>query len=197
MRSFPFLLAIWACFASTTIRPAEVPVRFAIVGLVHDHARGFIPSAKSRKDIQLVAIVEPNRQLAKSYEERHQLEPGLFYMNLEDMLEKANVQAVATFTSTFDHTKVVETCAARGVHVMMEKPLAVNMEQGGIHVLVNYETTWYPANHEAYSLVHEKDAIGDLRKIVVHDGHQGPKEIGCSEAFLEWLTDPVLNGEAL
>jgi predicted dehydrogenase len=61
-------------------------------------------------------------------------------------------------------------------------------------VVVNYETTWYPANHAAYALIHEKHAIGDLRKIVVHDGHQGPKEIGCSAAFLEWLTDPVLNG---
>ena len=60
--------------------------------------------------------------------------------------------------------------------------------------MVNYETTWYPANHEAYSLVHEKNAIGALRKIVVHDGHSGPKEIGCLAAFLEWLTDPVLNG---
>jgi len=120
------------------------------------------------------------------------------------MLDKTKVQAVATFTSTFDHAKVVETCAPRGIHVMMEKPLAVNMQQaraiaaaakqGGIQVVVNYETTWYPANHEAYALVHEKHALGELRKIVVHDGHQGPKEIGCSSAFLEWLTDPVLNG---
>jgi len=66
--------------------------------------------------------------------------------------------------------------------------------KGGIQVVVNYETTWYPANHAAYELIHGKNAIGALRKIVVHDGHQGPKEIGCSAAFLEWLTDPVLNG---
>jgi predicted dehydrogenase len=87
---------------------------------------------------------------------------------------------------------------------MMEKPLAVSLEharaveaaarQGGIQVVVNYETTWYPANHAAYALVHEKHEIGELRKIVVHDGHQGPKEIGCSAVSLEWLTDPVLNG---
>ena len=31
-------------------------------------------------------------------------------------------------------------------------------------------------------------------QIVVHDGHRGPKEIGCSKYFLDWLTDPVLNG---
>ena len=87
---------------------------------------------------------------------------------------------------------------------MMEKPLAVNMEharaiesaakKGGIQVIVNYETTWYPANQQAYTLAHEQHAIGDLRKIVVHDGHRGPKEIGCSKDFLAWLTDPVLNG---
>jgi predicted dehydrogenase len=30
--------------------------------------------------------------------------------------------------------------------------------------------------------------------MIVHDGHQGPKEIGCSADFLNWLTDPVKNG---
>lgn len=73
---------------------------------------------------------------------------------------------------------------------MMEKPLAVSMKharaieaaakKGGIQMVVNYETTWYPANHAAYALVQDQSQIGDLRKIVVHDGHQGPKEIGCS-----------------
>src|SRR5262249_11886414 len=129
---------------------------------------------------------------------------NLFYSSIEELLARTNVEAVATFTSTFEHRKVVEAFAARGIHVMMEKPLAVNMEharaievaakKGGIHVIVNYETTWYPGNQPAYGLVHEEHAIGDLRKIVVHDGHRGPKEIGCSAAFLEWLTDPVLNG---
>jgi predicted dehydrogenase len=86
---------------------------------------------------------------------------------------------------------------------MMEKPLAVSlkdalaMEQaahsGKINVLVNYETSWYRSNHAAYDLVHE-GALGDIRKIVVHDGHYGPKEIGVEPEFLAWLTDPQLNG---
>src|SRR5260221_5092548 len=87
---------------------------------------------------------------------------------------------------------------------MMEKPLAVNLEharamaaaarKGGIHLLVNYETTWYPANQAAYRLIWEQNTIGEMRKFVVHDGHRGPKEIGCPPEFLAWLTDPVLNG---
>ena len=196
--AFGILLSISPAFC----QPA--PVRFGIMGLVHDHARGFIPAAKARKDIQLVGIAEPDHDLVTRYAREYQLNTNLFYSSLDEMLEKAGVQAVAAFTSTFDHRRVVETCAARHVHVMMEKPLAVSVEhsgamaaaakKGGIQVVVNYETTWYPANQAAYALVHEKNALGELRKMVVHDGHQGPKEIGCSPAFLQWLTDPVLNG---
>jgi predicted dehydrogenase len=86
---------------------------------------------------------------------------------------------------------------------MMEKPLAVSYadaqavaaaaERGHIQVLVNYETTWYPSNHGAYDLVRD-GALGEIRKIVVHDGHRGPKEIGVQPEFLSWLTDPQLNG---
>jgi len=203
MRTTTLLLAGIIALART-LGSEPAPVRFAIVGLVHDHARGFIPTTSSRKDVQLVAIVEPDRDLAARYAKDYRLAKDLFHRDLETMLDQVKPQAVAAFTTTFEHRQVVEACAAHGVHVMMEKPLAVNMEhaqaiasaakEGGIHVVVNYETTWYPANHEAYALIHERNEIGDLRKIVVHDGHQGPKEIGCSAAFLEWLTDPVLNG---
>jgi len=65
--------------------------------------------------------------------------------------------------------------------------------QAKIQVLVNYETTWYRSNHAAYDLVRQ-NAIGEIRKIVVHDGHQGPKEIGVGPEFLGWLTDPKLDG---
>ena len=198
------LLASLFCTAEAPARSEPAPLRFGIVGLTHDHARGFIPGVTARQDIQLVGIAEPNAELARTYARNYHLSTNLFYGSLEEMLEKARPQAVGIFTSTFEHRRVVETCAARGIHVMMEKPLAVSMEharameaaakRGGIQVVVNYKTTWYPANHAAFDLVNREKLVGDLRKIVVHDGHQGPKEIGVPAAFLEWLTDPVLNG---
>jgi predicted dehydrogenase len=127
----------------------------------------------------------------------------MLFSDLEQMLAKAHPQAVLVYTNTFDHRRVVEICARHGVHVMMEKPLAVSLDDalaiqqvarsGKIHVLVNYETSWYPSNHAAYDLVHGGD-LGDVRKVVVHDGHRGPKEIGVQPEFLAWLTDPKLNG---
>ena len=171
---------------------------------MHDHAQGFIADLLSRTDVELVGIAESNPVLVKRYVERYALAPSLFHSTLEQMLDATQVRAVAVCSSTFDHTKIVEACAARGVHVMVEKPLAVSLtharaiadaaDKGRIHVIVNYETTWYPSTQSAAIRVNERHEIGDIRKIVVRDGHKGPKEIGASAEFLAWLTDPVLNG---
>jgi predicted dehydrogenase len=196
------ILCLGATAASA--QDAKPPVRLALVGLVHDHAMGFFPRLAGQTDLQLVGVVETNQVLIERYSRRFNLSPGLFFSSLDELFARTNAQAVATFTSTFDHERVVETCAAHGVDVMMEKPLATNMKQaraiaaaakkGGIQVIVNYETTWYPGNQAAYTMVHDEHHIGDIRKMVFHHGHRGPKEIGCSTNFLAWLTDPVLNG---
>ena len=172
---------------------SKPPVTYAIIGLAHDHANGFLPRARNRPELQLAGIVEPNQDLVARYSRTLNLPTNLFSPSLEALLARTNIQAVATFTSTFQHRQVVEMCAARGIHVMMEKPLAVSLadaramaaaaKKGGIQVIVNYETTWYPGNQNAYAIVHDQHAIGDMRKIVVHDGHRGPKEIGCSAGF--------------
>ncbi len=182
----------------------SAPVRMAVVGLAHDHAMGFFPRLNGRQDIQLVGIVETNQVLIDRYSRRFKLDQKLFYPSLEALFAKTNVQAVATFTPVYDHQRVVDICAAHKVDVMMEKPLAANLKQAreiaaaaqksGIQIVVNYETTWYPGTQAAYAMVHDDHKIGDIRRIVAHDGHWGPKELGCSTNFLEWLTDPVLNG---
>ncbi|MEM9526972.1 MAG: Gfo/Idh/MocA family oxidoreductase, partial [Bacteroidota bacterium] len=94
-------------------------------------------------------------------------------------------------------------CAPLGIHVMVENPLAVSLQHArkmaalarkhDIHLLTNYETTWYPTNHKAKKLA-VKGSVGELRKIIVRDGHRGPKKIGVNEEFLSWLTDPTANG---
>lgn len=198
---------IISLLAATTVQAQEVkpPVRFALVGLVHDHASGFFDRLKDRQDVQLVGIIETNQVLIQRYARRFNLDSNLFYPSLEALAAKTNVSAVATFTDIYDHTRVVKTCAKLGIGVvMMEKPLAVNMkmareiaataQKSGMQIIVNFETTWYPGNQAAYTMVHDEGQIGDLRRIVIHDGHKGPKEIGCSKEFLAWLTDPVLNG---
>jgi predicted dehydrogenase len=179
------------------------PLRVAIAGLAHGHVEGFFRKSLTRSDIQIVGVAEADQRVVARYADEFHLDRSLFFSDLETMLGRTHPQAILAYTNTYDHRKVVEICARHGVPVMMEKPLAVSAEDAQaiekaamaakITVLVNYETSWYRSNHAAYDLVHEK-AIGDIRKVVVHDGHPGPKEIGVPPEFLEWLTDPKLDG---
>ena len=181
----------------------SAPLRIGIAGLVHGHVGGFLRQNLHRPDIQLVGVAESDKQLSETITKQFALSPEIFFSSVEDMLVKTKPQAVLIYTNTYDHRAVVEACARHGIPVMMEKPLAVSNEdaraiqsaaqRGNIQVLVNYETTWYRSNRAAYDLVHE-NAIGEIRKVVVHDGHQGPKEINVEPWFLNWLTDPKLNG---
>jgi len=187
--------------ADANVKP---PFRLAIAGLTHDHINGLLGGLGHRKDIILVGIAEPNAKLAASYAARYHLAQSILYTDLNKMLDETRPQAVVIYTSTFDHLRVVQVCASHHIDVMMEKPLAVSVEhatamakaakKAGTRVLVNYQSTWEPVNTLVRDTVIEQKTIGDIRKIIFYKGHSGPKEIGCSPEFLNWLTDPKLNG---
>jgi predicted dehydrogenase len=187
----------------TSAQSNQQPFRVAIAGLVHGHVAGFLSSATKRSDIQIVGVAEPDRQLARRYADQYKLDSRLLFTDLDQMLAAVKPQAVLAYTDTRDHRRVVEIAARHHIPVMMEKPLAVSVddalaikdaaEAAHIPVLVNYETTWYPSNTTVYKLVQD-GAVGDIRKVVIHDGHNGPKEIGVPPEFLDWLTDPARNG---
>ncbi len=199
---FSLLLSASLTFAQPL--PAVEPLRLGMIGLVHGHAGGFLNRYLGRQDIRLVGIAEPDHAVASRYAERYRFDRSLLYGNVVRMLDEARPEAVVIFTNTFDHLQVVEACAARGIPAMMEKPLAVSMEharaieraarRGNIPVMVNYETTWYASNRAVWRIAREQNAIGEIRKIVVHDGHRGPRLIGVQPEFFAWLTDPVKNG---
>jgi predicted dehydrogenase len=192
-----------ASIAQASDSAASQPLRVAIAGMVHGHIEGFLGSALKRKDIQIVGIAEADQPVARRYARQFGLDPQLLYSDLEDMLAKVHPQALLSYSDTRDHRRIVEVAARQRVPVMMEKPLAVSVEDAlaieqaakaaHIPVLVNYETTWYPSNGAVYRLVRE-GALGDVRKVVVHDGHRGPKEINVAPEFLDWLTDPMRDG---
>jgi predicted dehydrogenase len=204
MRKLVGIILLWFVISPTWAEELKPPVKLAIIGLDHDAAADFISRARSHQDVQLVGIVESNQALVTRYTRLLNLSTNFFHSSVEDLLAQTNVQAVVVFTSTFDHRRVVETCAAHKIEVMLEKPLAVNLtdalamaaaaKTNGIQIVVDYETSWYSSVQTAYTIAHGQHAIGNLRKFVVAAGDQGPKEAGCSDTFLKWLTDPTLNG---
>ena len=188
--------------ASFNVCAQNQPLKIGVAGLTHGHVH-WILGREDRGDIEIVGICEPNRDLAERYSNQHGYPMSIVYNTMEEMIQATNPEAVTAFGTIYDHLKIVEICAPKGIHVMVEKPLAVSLghakkmeklaKENDIHLLTNYETTWYPSNHKAYDVL-KSGAVGDLRKVIVRDGHKGPKRIGVNAEFLEWLTDPKLNG---
>ena len=181
---------------------AEKPLRLAVAGVTHGHLWEVVRRIPWGV-FELVGVWEDNDTYRHDNALRGKIADDCFYKDLGRMLDEKKPEAVVAYGSIYDHLQVVEACAPRGIHVMVEKPLATTVKQArrieqlakkyGIMVLTNYETSWYASNHEVKRLV-DANAVGTVRRINVYDGHQGPFEIGCGKAFTDWLTHPVLNG---
>ena len=182
---------------------ARRPVRIGVARLTHGHVSWILGRAE-KGDIQVAGIFEPDSEVADRYARQFGVDRHLVYADFEKMLDTVKPEAVVAFGSIAEHLAVVGMAAPRGVHVMVEKPLAFRMgdankiegiaKRYSIHVLTNYETTWYPSGCTAFELVRTDGAIGAIRKVVVRDGHFGPKELEVAPEFLSWLTDPAQNG---
>jgi predicted dehydrogenase len=202
MRMLPAVM-LFALANAAGASSAPMPLRVAIVGLEHGHVEGFLKALPGHKDVQLVGIADADPALFAKYQKKYSLAETLFFKSEANMIEVRRPQAVLVYTPISEHRHAIEIAAQYGVSAMVEKPLTISLEDAlairrtarhyHVHVLVNYETTWYASNRAAYDeLAHGN--LGAVRRVVVHDGHQGPKEIGVPPEFLNWLTDPAQNG---
>src|SRR5438876_7577108 len=117
------------------------------------------------------------------------------------MLDEAKPEAVFVTTANDRHLEILRECAKRHIHYSTEKPMATNAaearemqrlaDQAGIKLMVNYWNAWTASSHDLFHRV-KAGEIGPVQKIIiVQYGHQGPKEIGVSKEFADWLYDPV------
>jgi len=201
VRSLLFAVLCTPPAQSQLAQPA--PLRVAVVGLVHGHVEGLLTALPKHPEVELIGIAEADPALCAKYAKKYALPETLFFKSEANMIEVSHPQALLVYTSIAAHLPAIEIAAQYGVSVMVEKPLTLSLDDAlairraarhyRIHVLVNYETTWYASNKSAYDEV-EQGRLGPIRRVVVHDGHQGPKEIGVPPEFLSWLTDPAQNG---
>ena len=205
MNDKPFLKIIFLTFLfiSFIITSNGQLLKVGIAGLKHDHINGILQDYKNGT-VQILGIAESDQELVAKYKEKFHLPNTIFFTDLEKMLKNIKPDFVLAYNPVSEHIDVVEKCAPLGISVMVEKPLSTTLKQAermlllskkyNIKVLTNFETSWYSSYQQVYNTIHSNSELTPLKKIVTHDGHSGPKEIGCSTDFLNWLTDPVKNG---
>jgi len=174
--------------------------RVAVCGLVHDHVWGELAHWRDCPGCEVVAAADPNEELRERV--RGMGIVGV-YSDWREMADAEEFDIAAVYGANSDAVEVVEGLAPRGVHFVIEKPMAARLEQAdrmvkaadaaGVTLMVNWPIAWHAALHEAGRRVAAGD-IGQPFYMNVYMGHAGPKEIGCSEHFYGWLYDANKNG---
>src|SRR6266404_682432 len=176
--------------------------RLAVIGLDHDHVWSLLKDIAGEPSAELVAIAESDAALV-SRAQKTVPASVKFYADYVAMLDEAKPEAVIVTTSNDRHLEILRQCAKRHIHYSVEKPMATNaadareMErlanEAKIKLMVNYWNAWVAPTHDLFHRVRAGE-VGPIRRIVVQYGHQGPKEIGVSQQFANWLYDPEKNG---
>lgn len=179
------------------------PVRIAVAGISHGHSN-WIFGTKATSQIKIVGIYEADQELVEVFAKRFKVSKDLFHTDLEKMLDRVKPEGVIAFNPTNEHLSVLKACAPRGIHVMVEKPLATTLRDAlqmealakkhNIHLLVNYETSWYPSIAKMHQLVTDSNFVGGPKKVIMNMGHEGARNIEVHKFFFRWLVDPVKNG---
>ena len=183
-------------------KPADAKTRLAVVGLDHDHVWGLLRDLEEEPNAELVAIADDHQPLVD--QAKAKVPPTVkFYSDYVKMLDEMKPDGVIVTTENDRHLEILRECAKRHINFSTEKPMATTaadareMEklanQAGIKVMVNYWNAWVAPTHELYRRVRDNQ-LGPVQRIIVQYGHQGPKEIGVSKYFADWLYDPLKNG---
>jgi predicted dehydrogenase len=176
-------------------------LRVGVLGLSHDHVWGNLAVIAAGAQGALVAVAEPDPRLRARLAREHGGVAAL--LDYGALLERSDLDALLCFTDNRAAAEWGARALARGLPVMVEKPMAADLagadalltaaREAGRPLMINWPTAWRPALRHGLTLV-AGGAIGEPVQLSHRGGHAGPREYGCSEQFCEWLYDPARNG---
>jgi len=174
--------------------------RIAVLGLSHDHVWSNVESLSTRPDAEIVAVSDPHESLRVRFVEQF---GGTTFAESDNLLSEMDVDAVYVFSSNAEGADLAVAAARRGLHVLIEKPMSATLAQADtmlaaareneVHLVVNWPFAWWPQMQHAIRLA-QAGTIGRVWNVKYRAAHAGPGELGCSDAFCDWLFDPQRNG---
>lgn len=181
-------------------------MKIAIIGLVHGHVEWVLDSARSRDDLELVGIAEHDQALFGRLTHKYGLESVPRFDDPDELLRTAEPDAVVVMTDIVGHREALEVAATFGLPALVERPLdfelapalavAARAQSKDLSVLTHYETAHYPAIRAAADHMRAGD-LGEVSRLRIRAGHQGPIALGCAPSFLRWLLNAERGGGAL
>jgi len=176
-------------------------VGIGVLGMTHDHVWGNLADLKKSSLGELVAAADPSEELRTKVQK--ELGCKNVFESYEEMLEETELDAVYIFGDNATGADLASLAASRGLHVLVEKPMAANLDGAdrmlaaargaGITLMINWPFVWWPQLQKAMAMA-QAGEIGKLFSVKYRSAHAGPKELGCTPHFYNWLYDAHLNG---
>jgi predicted dehydrogenase len=175
-------------------------LRIGALGLSHDHIWDNLAALSDSSDGVLVAAADPHPELQ---ERVRSLGCEQVFADYRQLLDSVPLDAVYIYADNRQGVELALLAAARGLHIMIEKPMASTLagadrmrgaaRAAGVQLMVNWPIAWWPHLQYALQLV-DQGRIGEVFQVNYRSAHAGPRELGCSPFFSEWLYDPQRNG---
>ncbi len=105
------------------------PLRVGIVGTSWWTEQMHLPSLQSHEQVQIAAICGRNRARGEEVAGKYEI-PQVF-TDYQEMVERANLQALVVAIPDDMHYPVTMAALDAGLHVLCEKPLALDVQQAG------------------------------------------------------------------
>ncbi|HLG96362.1 MAG TPA: Gfo/Idh/MocA family oxidoreductase [Bryobacteraceae bacterium] len=149
-------------------------IRYAVVGLGHISQNALLPSFKNAKNSELAALVTGDETKREELAELYNLpaDSVISYGQYDEFLESGKVDAVYIGLPNHLHAEYTIRTARAGVHVLCEKPMAVDeheceqmieaCQKASVKLMIAYRLHFEPANLEAVQLA-SSGKLGDLR----------------------------------
>jgi len=170
----------------------EVRVGIVGLGMGHFHIKDYIkhPAAK------IQAICDRDEPLAKKNGAEFNV-PQVF-TNFEDFVAKAEIDAVSLAVPNYLHKSMALACLDRGLHVMCEKPMAMDtleaiemrdrVRKTGLKFMIHYNQRFRP-EHQYFKHLIAGGGLGD-----VYYGCAGWRRMRGMPRFGGWFSQKKMSG---
>lgn len=189
--------------------------RVGIIGVAHMHINNVAALFAKHPQVELVACADTVPDVPElreaPYTRAWNLKNALLnigvpkaYDDYHKMLEKEQFDIIICCSENAKHPEVVQACAAAGVNVCVEKPMAMSLadalrmvracQAAGTTMVINWPMTWSASARKAKALI-DDGVIGQVLEVRVRLGHTGPLGTGAAHAGVSETAAPMTGAE--
>ncbi len=177
------------------------PINMGILGCINLHTPRYLESILKSRQLQLVGISEEGD--AAAIGERTAAEEGVpFFGSHDALLDLDDIDAVYLGNLPVDHLDAIKRTAARGVHVLCDKPLATTLagakeadrvaNEAGIKLMVSFFPRFQLPLIKAKQELDRGDAGEVVAIYAVKYGRVPTK--AATDLPTDWYLDPRITG---